>query len=120
MRWILAAALVLFTTSATAATFEQNQLNKKYTEALRKALEATLKDPESVSYQLPAAKPGKSGAQPYCGCYNARNSFGGYVGRRAFFGIFVTMGKDFSFLYPGGDESVDRKMCEDSQLEVPC
>lgn len=105
---------------ANATTFEQNHLDKRHVEALRQALEVSVKDPTSVIYTLPPLKPGKAGVQSYCGCYNAKNSLGAYTGRHVFFGAFVTMGKDLSFLPTGNDEDINRTMCVKSDLELPC
>lgn len=61
-------------------------LSPTQTQAIQAAVIDTLKDPESARFSEIAATQGDSGEISVCGFVNAKNSFGGYVGKKPFHG----------------------------------
>lgn len=57
---------------------------------VQKAMESSLKDPESMRLQNVRFGPNKTkGMQTVCGEVNAKNGFGGYVGFRGFYAVYI-------------------------------
>jgi hypothetical protein len=68
-----------------AATAQPPPANKSDILKARLALKASLKDPESVQFMGEYGKPGA-----VCGMFNAKNSFGGYVGATPYAYVIAT------------------------------
>lgn len=57
---------------------------------IQKAMESRLKDPDSMRLQNVRFAPNKTeGMQTVCGEVNAKNSYGGYVGFRGFYAVYI-------------------------------
>lgn len=57
---------------------------------IQQAMGSRLKDPESMRLQNVRLAPSKTeGMQTVCGEVNAKNGFGGYVGFRGFYAVYI-------------------------------
>ncbi len=62
---------------------------------IERAVQHSLKDPGSMQLQDLRVGPGKTeGSLTVCGQVNAKNSFGGYVGFRTFYAMYVLKNKN--------------------------
>ena len=81
MRTSLALAVLLaIAPCAAAAPTKGPALDKKLIDAVKVAIEYSLKDPASVQYRNVRVVNKKDGRKAVCGEFNAKNSFGGYGG----------------------------------------
>lgn len=79
-------------------------LTAQQIEWVKEGVREELKDPDSAKFEgIVAMKDVKDGGITVCGFVNARNSFGGYVGKKPFFGGFGTKG--FVAIRIGGDKT---------------
>lgn len=69
---------------------ERIDLSEEQSLAVERGLKGRLKDPYSASISAVVAGRGNDGSMVFvCGYYNARNSFGGYVGDTPFMGMLA-------------------------------
>lgn len=97
-------------------------LSLKQTEAVKRDLAKSLKDPESARFGTIHASDTKDG-KIVCGFVNAKNSFGGYTGEKLFMGNLAEANGSTSFLVAGagGDENSQvamQKICRSYDLPV--
>jgi hypothetical protein len=78
------AVVGLLATAAAAAYALSRHANAAELRRFRDRLEVQLVDPASARYRNDKIVSRAKGGRAYCGYVNARNSFGGYVGFRAF------------------------------------
>jgi hypothetical protein len=77
---------------APAAAAEISPAQRQLAEDL---VRKELKDPPSALFEGLVARPDANGRSLHiCGWVNARNSFGGYVGRKPFYAIVTESGRD--------------------------
>lgn len=72
--------------------------NERLFDAAKAAIAAQLKDPESVQFRNLRSSQAPTGAELVCGEFNAKNSFGGYIGFKPFLwsdaGVLIEAGDD--------------------------
>jgi len=81
---LLAIALLAVTYGASSAPPKDVLSDKDIVELTKHSLESELKDPSSVQFRNVTIVRKKSGSKSVCGEYNAKNSYGGYVGFKRF------------------------------------
>lgn len=90
----------------------------KLDERLLRTAFKDLKDPSSAQFRNVKYGKGVPGAWPMCGEFNAKNSYGGYVGFQRFSGIVNVMPKTkevFYFVFSTG-ESADSVCAQEGLL----
>ena len=78
------------------------------------SLESSLKDPSSVQYKNVGIITKKAGTKTVCGEYNAKNSYGGYVG----FKRFLAPASNFFLLEANVDTETWIKLCMTDENEA--
>lgn len=113
--------LTIGTLPVLAISTETNELDSGREAAVVAGVGAALRDPDSARYRLPTVS-SMADATSYCGCVNAKNGFGGYEGQRPFFGLFLLKGTKETFITSGTEpgDAVNRDMCSQHNLKVPC
>lgn len=112
---------------ASPETLPPRSLSRQEKELIVKGIGRDLKDPSSIQVRwLPYRAPkNPNGMAAYCGQYNAKNSYGAYIGFKPFLaGISHKAGK-ISFarmIDPGGSQDTRdyaaRKVCSDEGFNV--
>lgn len=75
--------------------------------AVESAIRRSVKDPESLRFGMFVAGKSADGQVTVCGLFNAKNSFGGYVGNSAFMGTVSSGAKptfDFAPWWTGASD----------------
>lgn len=108
----------------TVGVIEHSELSSEEQAAVMSVMSANLKTPYDAHYILPAVTrdPRKS-ATKYCGCVNAKNSFGGYIGYYPFSGVMTAEGGAVVFRLRDVDsaDSNDAAVyCIMEKKPVPC
>jgi len=85
------------------------------------ATRRVMKDPDSAQFGEIAGAQTPEGTINVCGMVNAKNSFGGYVGSRPFFGVYYPRDSYFEFRTMADSASefqILRIMCENAGVPV--
>lgn len=94
----------------------QADSNDKYTAELRKAIEVAvkekLKDPNSAIIKIKYVKKSSDITGMFAGECNAKNSYGGYVGFRPFYGGWVVIKGKTSAIVAGISEELSYEQIE--------
>ncbi|MDF2621428.1 MAG: hypothetical protein K0S00_4087 [Xanthobacteraceae bacterium] len=86
--------------------------------AVESGVREDLKDPDSAKFSgFVATKEPSSGMVTVCGYVNARNSFGGYAGKKLFYGLLAVPQINFIPIGLGGNEAVHASMCRDAGIK---
>jgi hypothetical protein len=80
MKIVIVAVAIIAAGSAVAANADLNQAGAAFAKRVIQAVGVKLKDADTARYKLPAPNDQFKETGGYCGCVNARNSYGGYVG----------------------------------------
>jgi len=72
-------AAILLALTATTTFANQNAIN-----IVKSTIKSSLKDPDSATFKDMKVVTNSKGEQSICGSYNAKNSYGGYVGYKGF------------------------------------
>lgn len=72
-------AAILLALTATTTFANQNAIN-----IVKSTIKSSLKDPDSATFKDMKVVTNSKGEQSICGSYNAKNSYGGYVGYQEF------------------------------------
>lgn len=75
------------------------RLSASNVSVVKRDVRASMKDPDSARFGSMAASIDEKGVVTVCGYVNGKNSFGGYVGEKPFFGVLTTQNTQF---YVGG------------------
>lgn len=86
MIWKVAAIVLLATTSLAQA----RELTGAEKSLVSKSLARNLKDPQAAQFRWLPFTPDASGATPYCGMVNGKNSYGAYIGFVPFQAMVMT------------------------------
>lgn len=107
----LAALAVCLSTVSWQASAENvpYQLSEAEVAAIQKDLTRDLKDPESARFNDLTAVKTDEGEILVCGEMNAKNGFGGYVGRMPFYGKFGEHGVGLAYIMLGHSDFLDRQ-----------
>ena len=70
---------ILLALTATTSFANQNAIN-----TIKSTIKSTLKDPDSAIFKDVKIVTNSKGEKSICGSYNAKNSYGGYVGYKGF------------------------------------
>lgn len=107
--------------SAQRVNFVPQSLSRADIEEITKKVASRMKDPDSTRFSDITAVKSEQGVE-VCGLVNAKNSFGGYVGYRAFYGALTLPHRVFFPIGVGEDISSDgasRLMCGDRGIILP-
>lgn len=96
-KWLLIFS-ILFTSVCFAA--EQRQATKAELKVITASIANRLKDPDSIKISDIRVKD-----DYVCGMVNAKNSYGGYVGKKPFIGVLISQGKLFGVVGIGDIDS---------------
>lgn len=108
MKKIALLATVLFACAANAAG-KPPKVNEK---VLRKEFDS-LKDQDSAKFRnIKFASGDAEGAWIMCGEFNAKNSYGGYVGFNRFMGMAFVEGNKTTYLVMTVQDDLANAMCE--------
>lgn len=105
-------------------TQQSYHLSEAERSKIQEGVRRSLKDPYSAMFGAMIASKGEGAAVYVCGYVNAKNSFGGYVGYKIFYGILgVIDGKPWTFNVTGMGgtdvkDSVARQMCQRWQIAI--
>ncbi|MEM9286768.1 MAG: hypothetical protein AAGA36_00370 [Pseudomonadota bacterium] len=112
------------------STPEKEKLSAQEIETIEEGVTKKLKDPYSAKFILPdipqkAIDAGTADMVPYCGLVNAKNSYGGYTGYKAFQGFLFlkTEDRELGFFMLTDEfsdiaHSVTVKMCRDQGYDL--
>lgn len=105
-----------FGSLSSLQTLDPIALTASQKAAVEDGLRAVLKDPESARFGSYAAGVSADGVITVCGSVNAKNSFGGYTGKKPYMGILAGKppSERFAAISVGGNEiktSVTIKAC---------
>ena len=109
MRSILGPIIFAVSFASPAFANEPYKLTALETQQLEIGVREDLIDPESARFFDIEAVSSSNGLVSVCGYVNAKNSFGGYVGKRAFFGSFRETGFELRSLAQDDDTAAQVK-----------
>lgn len=105
-------------TATTAQTLSPANLSAAQRAIVERGVRESLKDPMSAKFGMMRAGRKASGTLWVCGMVNAKNSFGGYTGPKAFGGAFTTDGSDFIVAGMDGYTNSAQQLCQMDGLPV--